>query len=257
MPQLLVSVRNAKEARTAALAGVSLIDFKDPTRGSLGMASLEKIRESLPEIHKIDESIQISCACGEVVETVANPTASETLSGINFLKMGLSHLANHNNWREVWVQRREQINKSFLNENSTRWVAVSYLDQTHAQSPKHQEVINAAVETNCSGVLFDTYDKSSGRLFDWIDESQLISLCEQIHATGMFCAVAGRLRLTDVQRLADSPIDVVAVRSAACENENRTACVSTEKILKLLKTLDSNSVATKTSSRQLLRESTL
>ena len=39
MTRLLVSVRDALEARVAMGAGVDLIDVKEPRRGSLGRAS--------------------------------------------------------------------------------------------------------------------------------------------------------------------------------------------------------------------------
>ena len=41
-PQLLVSVRSAEEARAALEGGAALIDVKEPSRGSLGSASVEQ-----------------------------------------------------------------------------------------------------------------------------------------------------------------------------------------------------------------------
>ncbi|MES1213307.1 MAG: (5-formylfuran-3-yl)methyl phosphate synthase, partial [Singulisphaera sp.] len=47
---LLVSVRDANEARDALLGGADLIDLKEPTRGSLGRVDSAMIGEVVAQV---------------------------------------------------------------------------------------------------------------------------------------------------------------------------------------------------------------
>ena len=44
IPRLLVSVRNAEEALMAVRGGADIIDVKEPSKGSLGRASVENLQ---------------------------------------------------------------------------------------------------------------------------------------------------------------------------------------------------------------------
>jgi uncharacterized protein (UPF0264 family) len=107
---------------------------------------------------------------------------------------------------------------------------VAYVDEAAAGSPPIQDVVSAAIDTSCAGLLLDTWDKSTGRLHDYISEHQLDLLADRLHAEAMFIAAAGRLNLSDVARLATSSIDVIAVRSAACEKHDRKSTVTAERV---------------------------
>lgn len=126
--------------------------------------------------------------------------------------------------------------------SEVNWVAVAYVDEEQAQAPPVDDVIHFAAESRCRGVLFDTYSKQSGTFFDWMNDNRLAGLLEQIHARGLFCAAAGRLRPDDVTRLMRFPVDVIAVRSAACRAGNRHAPLCPQAISELQRRMHDGTV---------------
>ncbi len=58
---LLVSVKSADEATAAVKAGATLIDVKDPTRGSLGMAPADVVEAVL---EAVGQKVPVSAALG-------------------------------------------------------------------------------------------------------------------------------------------------------------------------------------------------
>ena len=80
-PRLLVSVRSPEEAAAAMAGGANIIDVKEPTRGSLGMAgvdvieaiadqmeSFQKTQKRLLPKDRSPDPIPLSVALGEVIE---------------------------------------------------------------------------------------------------------------------------------------------------------------------------------------------
>jgi len=235
-PQLLVSVRSREEAEIAAKAGVPIIDFKEPNAGSLGMLNVGEIQSCVSAIRSIAPMLKCSAAMGEVTDWL--DTACDEVAefpSLNFLKLGLSKLGDDREWKKKWLVVRNRIENVFKIHSTVPpgWVAVAYVDSDLARSPSVSKVIRAAGETDCRGVLFDTFEKSDKRFSDWVNEDQLLEDLEHIHESGMFCAVAGRLKREDVEKLAKHPVDIIAVRSAACIDGERTGIISKGRIQEL------------------------
>jgi uncharacterized protein (UPF0264 family) len=171
-------------------------------------------------------NIPITTALGEVVEwTDQKPFLIP--GAVTFAKLGLAGLRQQFNWVEQWLAVRERVDSQRCDIG---WVAVAYVDEAAAGSPPIQDIVSAAIDTGCAGLLLDTWDKSTGRLNDFISEHQLNLLAERMHAEGMFIAAAGRLNLSDVARLATSSVDIIAVRSAACEKHDRKSTITAERV---------------------------
>ena len=64
-PGLLVSVRNANEARTALSAGADVIDVKEPNRGPLGAADIGEIAAI---VEAVQSRVPVTAAMGELWE---------------------------------------------------------------------------------------------------------------------------------------------------------------------------------------------
>ena len=86
-------------------------------------------------------------------------------SGIDFRKLGLADAGFA--WSDRWRRLR---NRWAIDEHdqprecggNPKWVAVAYLDWELARAPDPDSVIRAAASIeDCTGVLFDTWDKSS------------------------------------------------------------------------------------------------
>src|SRR5262245_65855688 len=91
MSGLLVSVRSAAEAEVALAGGATLIDVKEPARGSLGRADDMTIAAVL---HVVAGRRPVSAALGELVDKSSLPRCS----GLAFVEWGLAGAARLD-WR--------------------------------------------------------------------------------------------------------------------------------------------------------------
>src|SRR5262249_22459920 len=80
----------------------------------------------------------------------------------------------------------------------------------------------------------DTYDKSSGRLIDWMSLAQLLELRRRCTAAGLAFALAGGLRPGDLKTLATVRPDWFAVRGAACRAGRREEAIDPEAVRRLV-----------------------
>ncbi|HVJ87369.1 MAG TPA: (5-formylfuran-3-yl)methyl phosphate synthase [Caulifigura sp.] len=220
-PILLVSVRSVLEAEEAIAGGADILDLKDPERGSLGCADRELMRLISPA------GLPVTAALGECMEW-AGREAFELPGQLAAVKLGLAGLGGRADWKAEWVEVRRRFEAS--SARRLEWVAVAYVDSDSARAPSITDVATAAVETGCRGLLLDTCDKGSGRLFDSVTERELAELAERVHAAGLFLAAAGRLTTADIARLAGLPVDIVAVRSAACAGNDRRSGVRGDRV---------------------------
>ena len=228
---LLVSVRSPEEASAAIRGGADILDVKEPRRGSLGMADIEVIAAIARQLADSNHDqtpratfIPLSVALGEVHDWRDARSIPPLPESVTFAKLGLSHLAPHNNWSDEWLRVRH----SFEERRTARlnWVAVAYADADAATSPPIDDVLTAAIDTNCSGLLIDTFTKTGLTLTDCCDLTSLAQLAERCHSAGLFLALAGRLTRESLPTLSRIPADVFAIRSAACEAATREGRVT-------------------------------
>jgi uncharacterized protein (UPF0264 family) len=224
LPQLLVSVRSAHEARIAAAAGASVIDVKEPLRGPLGRADQavwREVREAVPA------DVPVSVALGELSEWLApNPPVLPpgTWDGLSYRKLGLAGAGP--DWRSQWRDLRSRLEEP----NVPAWIAVAYADWRHTGAPDPDSVLEEALESpEIAGVLVDTWDKRRRPSFDsgwrsWIDE---------VKSRGKRLALAGGLDLESISAVLDLMPDLVAVRGAACKGGHRDAEIDPVRVSQL------------------------
>lgn len=176
----------------------------------------------------LGDQIPLSAALGESVDRPV-PVLPKQLQ---YAKFGSAGLIQDENWRQTYLQARTavQIANPTLKVN---WVAVAYVDSELAQSPAPAEMSSLAIEGEYAGVLFDTYSKQGGNLFDWISPNDLEEHLRRIRRAGLFTAVAGSLSLDAIPRVRGLSADIVAVRSAVCKSGKRTEGIDSESIQRL------------------------
>ncbi len=227
MPQLLVSVRNADEARVALEAGVRIIDVKEPERGPLGAAHPDVVRDV---VAAVGARVPVSVACGELLAAPREPGPMPTdhadtgaLHGVNFVKWGLAGCGTCADWVGAW---RRQLQGRGLEPHSAvhrpTVVAVAYADWRPANAPSPQAVLEGAVRVGCGALLIDTFEKSTSLqrargLVDWLPTIELARLLADARKSGLLVALAGSLRSEEIPQLVrEFQPDVIAVRGAAC-----------------------------------------
>lgn len=250
-PQLLVSVRSAAEASVALTGGCQILDVKDPSRGSLGRADNSVIEQVLQT--GIAAGVSVSAAMGEVRDysnssgDPADRGLPDSLGRLSFTKLGLSSLSRDRNWAARWQDTMSILAdgvRSSSHSGPPNWVAVVYADWQAADAPSPNAIVDCVLSSSEStsnhiaGVLVDTWSKKSGRLFDSLTVEQLSELANSVQQSGRFFAVAGRLTADMLPRLASVRPDIVAVRSAACRNEDRTSSVDAAAVRALRTEID-------------------
>lgn len=224
-PALLVSVRNAAEAVAALEGGCEILDIKDPSRGPLGMAASDEIAAIVTARNAVSNSVPVSAALGELHEWEETTPVPRLGPGISFLKFGTSRLSAHHDLCRAFASFRSrfvaQSNAGEFDVARRGWIAVAYADWQAAKAPPPRVVAEGAIAAGCEGVLIDTYDKSSGGLFDALSILELKECAAIVRQAGKAFALAGRLRIDDVERAIDLRPDIIGIRSAACRQGRR------------------------------------
>jgi (5-formylfuran-3-yl)methyl phosphate synthase len=225
--KLLVSVRSAIEALAAVAGGAAIIDVKEPLHGPLGRATADVWCEVRSVVR---ETVPVSVALGEINEWYV-PGAPELIpwagNGIAYAKLGLSDAGPL--WRGRWRMLRNQLAAAGCNRPA--WVAVAYADWQKARAPHPDAVIREAVLVDeCRGVLLDTWDKAGPSPVDasWKETT------DRIREGGRFLALAGRMDVGTIQRLAALEPEIIAVRGAACIASDRYGVVDAERVARLV-----------------------
>jgi uncharacterized protein (UPF0264 family) len=200
MTGLLVSVRDAEEARTALEQGAALIDVKEPARGPLGRADATVI-ESVVQL--ASGRCPVSAALGELANDAGGPIPS----GLAFVKWGLAWPWEHG-WRERLLQAAR--------EAPCAVAACAYAD-LGASGPTPEEVGRLAVGHRLPALLLDTFQKDGRTLLDHVSLDRLSALAESCRRGGVQLALAGSLTLDAIRAVLPLGPRWVAVRGAACE----------------------------------------
>ena len=226
MAKLLVSVRSAIEARAAVAGGAAIIDVKEPSHGPLGRADAGVWRQVR---FAVDEHVPVSVALGELNEWLG-PGAPALIpwagAGTAYVKLGLSD--SRPNWQERWRVLRNQLAAAC--SSAPAWVAVVYADWQKARAPHPDDVIREAIGVDeCHGVLFDTWDKSGPSPLD----ASWKQMTDRVREGGRFLALAGRIDIGAIKRLAPLQPQIIAVRGAACIGGDRQGMVDIERVARL------------------------
>jgi uncharacterized protein (UPF0264 family) len=201
MTQLLLSVRDADEARIALAAGAALLDCKEPHRGSLGRPETVALAAIVREVAGC---VPVSVAWGELVDLTDE---IETLpAGVCYAKIGLAG-CEAIDWRQKWNRWADSLPAEVAP------VAVIYVDP--CGSPGPEAILDLAFTTPCAAILFDTFDKSCGDLWRHISREQLAAWLDAIRDRGLLSVVGGSLTVESIARF-DLAADYLAVRGAAC-----------------------------------------
>jgi (5-formylfuran-3-yl)methyl phosphate synthase len=217
--QLLVSVRSAAEAQAALDGGADIIDVKEPSRGSLGMADAAVIQEI---VATVDGRAPVSVALGDLQD---NHHLSR-LPGVTWAKLGYRPTG----------PRWEATDWDFLlaegHVRPAKLIPVFYADARRIRTVRfdmkfkmfrYQRNVNSRPE----GVVLDTALKDGQGLLSWFTLAELQEIQRLCEESSLFLALAGSLSLDDVKLLMQEVRpNIIAVRGAACEVRDRNGQVN-------------------------------
>ncbi|MFG0287340.1 MAG: (5-formylfuran-3-yl)methyl phosphate synthase [Rhodopirellula sp. JB044] len=186
-PKLLVSVRNICEATQVADSGVDVIDFKEPKEGALAPVSPEIWRDAAATL----SHCQLSAALGEKDDAVS--IASKVPNTFRYAKVGPSCIRSRDRLRELW--------DSLDLPPDVELVPVAYADHRPANCLAPADVLETVIASGRKRLLLDTFVKSGESLTDHVPVEQLAALVQTAHQAGIWLALAGSVRLSQVTRL--------------------------------------------------------
>jgi len=216
--RLLVSVRDARDARAAVRGGAEIVDAKDPRRGALGPVTprtLARIRAAVPP------GIPVSAALGDAAAERVVPR------GVAYVKVGLPDVRDAEHARAL-AHRAAQG----AAEAGAELVLVAYADASRAGSLPPLAVPDIAAAAGARGVLLDTAFKDQGSLFELLDVARVAQWLAAARAAGLFTALAGSLGEPGLRTALALGADIVGVRGAACDG-GRTGRVSVARVAAL------------------------
>ena len=222
--QLLVSVRDAGEAREAVAAGADILDAKEPALGTLAPVE-PPVLASIVAVLAPGSTLSVALGEPADVETFAASLAERAyaLGGRpTFLKFVPPTLAAGTVAALVAAVRQAV--------SSARVIVAGYADRGAAR--ESGALAHVAADAGADGVLLDTAGKSASLLAQCasVDIERFVAAA---HSRGLLAALAGSLALDDLPHLAALGVDVAGVRGAACEG-GRAGRLSAARVTRLL-----------------------
>ena len=211
--QLLVSVRNAEEARAAVAGGAEIIDAKEPSLGALGAVELGTLRTIIEAVNGMRP---VSAALGDAgdVESLASAAHEAADAGAMFVKVGFADV------REIGAVRARLArvrDGALLSSSPCAVIAVAYADWDEVGGAAPSTVLAAAAAEGAMGVLIDTVRKDGAGLFRCLGRAALGSLVRAARARSLLVALAGRITVEDLAFAYEAGAEIAGVRGAACE----------------------------------------
>lgn len=223
MAELLVSVRSLQEAQAALAGGASVIDVKEPSRGSLGRARDATITTI---VRYTAGRRPVSAALGELVEEL--PCFAEP--GLSYVKWGLAGCGRRARWQADLAAAIARLQETNAHCHA---VAVAYADWRRAESPPPDEVCAFACSHSCGAFLIDTWHKDGSTLLDWLCFAEANHLLQTCRRAGVRVAFAGSLGAAQIRRLRPADPDWFAVRGAVCEGGQREQAIDAGAVQRL------------------------
>lgn len=222
--RLLVSARDAEEALVALAGGADVIDLKEPREGALGMVAVDEIRRA---VVAVGGRRPVSATTGDATpDDPAAVLAAATAvagTGVDYVKVGLF----------PGPGRRALIETLGLGlASETRLVAVLFADHGFDAG-----LIPSLADAGFHGLVIDTAGKQAGRLLDFLSLAELAEIVASCRREGLFCGLAGSVRMEDIPVLAALSPELVGVRGAATAGPDRTAPLDAGRVAALVASL--------------------
>ena len=211
-PQLLISVTDAEEARSALQGGADIIDVKNPAEGALGAAAVTALRDVctlLPPECPSSAALGESTPAPGVLALAAYGAAA---LGVSYVKVGLRTASADD---AVTLLRVVQQGAHAANPACVV-VAVGYADADRIGALPWSLLPEIALTARVGGCMIDTALKDGHTLFDYCDELALGRWLDMCRRSGLLCALAGSLGPDHLPILRRLCPDVVGFRGAAC-----------------------------------------
>jgi uncharacterized protein (UPF0264 family) len=219
--KLLVSPRDLQEAKTVISSKVNFIDCKNPSEGSLG-ANFPWIIKSMKKLIPSGSSQLLSATIGDfpyLPGTASLAALGAAVSGADIIKVGLKGPKDETQG----IKLMEKVVKAVKEYNDKILVvAAGYADQMRMKSsPNFLMIPTIAAKSGADIAMLDTYIKDGKCLFDFLSKDQLFQFKNKAEGLELQVALAGNLKLQDIEKIKQISPDIIGVRTVVCERYDR------------------------------------
>lgn len=242
--KLLISVQSLEEAQIAVDSGCDILDIKNPAEGSLG-ANFPWVLKSV-----IDSLPNLRCETSATIGDLYHKPGTASLAGYAVASIGIKYVKAGLYDSKTYEQAVEMISTvkravKIANRKSC-FVASGFADWRKFNGLSPQNLVRATIQAKGEIVLLDTFIKDGSNLFDNIGVNELCKLVDFCHKSKIKCALAGSIKLSDLDKLAKISPDFIGVRGAICTNQkNRESSIDADRTKEFVQRVREVTIKTK------------
>jgi hypothetical protein len=235
--QLLISVVNEEEAKSAFGGGADIVDVKNPLEGALGAnfpRVIRRVRQCTPP------GLPVSVAIGDAPDkpgATALAALGAAVCGVQYVKVGLYGTKEP---RQAVFLLKEVCRAVREHDSVIKIIAAAYADAHRIEALPALASPVVATEAGADGCMLDTAVKGEGSLFSYLDDDELRDFVQNCHKRGLICALAGSLGEADIPRVSEIGPDIIGFRTAACMGDRIQGVVELQKVKQLKNLIAAN-----------------
>lgn len=222
--KVLISPISLEEARIVVRGGCDIVDIKNVKEGSLG-AQGPWVTKAICDEFK-DEPVLCSAALGDLPNipgTIALASFGAAHCGADYLKAGLYGAKNYDDALAMMSASVKAIN---MVRDDVIKVACGYADFAKFGGVSALDVVKAAKDSGSDVAMLDTKIKDGSTLFDNMSVQELKDFVNLAKELGLGTALAGSVRKEHMDMVFDIDCDIIGVRGAVCEGNDRTTSIT-------------------------------
>lgn len=222
--KVLISPISLEEARIVVKGGCDIVDIKNVAEGSLG-AQGPWVTQAICQEFK-DDDVLCSAALGDLPNipgTIALASYGAAHCGADYLKAGLYGAKNYDDALAMMSASVKAIN--MVSEDIIK-VACGYADFKKFDGVSAMDIVKAAKDSGSDVAMLDTKIKDGSTLFDNMTVQELKDFVNAAKELNLRTALAGSVRQEHMDMVFDIDPDIIGVRGAVCEGNDRTTSIT-------------------------------
>ncbi|ODS35694.1 hypothetical protein BEH94_08700 [Candidatus Altiarchaeales archaeon WOR_SM1_SCG] len=228
--KLLISPKDEIEALEAVSGGADIIDIKNPKEGSLG-ANFPWVIKKIKGVSDL-KNLEVSATIGDLnlPGTASLAALGAASCGIDYVKVGLK-VDSEIDAEEL----AKAVVKAAKDYNPLINVVIAgYADFRINNLLNCKKIPRIAAAAGADIAMLDTITKNKGKnLFNYLTIDELESFTNNAHDFGLSVALGGSLNKEHIPSLYKIGVDVIGIRGAACEFNDRSGTIKKERVREL------------------------
>jgi uncharacterized protein (UPF0264 family) len=151
--------------------------------------------------------------------------------GVNYIKAGLYGLSTYEEAYEMMVGIVRAVR--MVSDHITV-VACGYADFRRFRGLPYKDLVQAAKDAGADVAMLDTAIKDGKTLFDALSTEEIQEFVESSKREELLSALAGSIKKDHIPMLAKIAPDIIGVRGAVCDSNDRSKGITEERLQEFL-----------------------